>query len=252
MVVRQAANVLELIEYFSQRLRPATLSEISDDLGWPRSSTFNIVDTLLQRGYIYTPDGRFGYYLSPRLQILADMITNAAPLPARVYELISSVAEETGETVSLAAPAGLNVTLIHVVESRSVIRYSAAVGKLLPIHTTAAGRAVLSQMPAAVQDALLAKVTFTAYQPNSLMSREAVLQEIETSLSRGWFQANTEFTPDVSGLAFSLPVMGRKMSVAIGGPSYRMQPRMHEIGTSVKRRVDSLQAELAADEQAGG
>jgi len=251
MVVRQAANVLELIEYFSQRLRPATLSEISDDLGWPRSSTFNIVDTLLQRGYIYTPDGRFGYYPSPRLQLLADAITSAAPIPARVYELIASLAEETGETVSLAAPAGLNVTLVHVVESKSVIRYSAAVGKLLPIHTTAAGRAVLSQMPAATRDALLAKVSFTAYQPNSLMSRQAVLEEIEISLSRGWFQANTEFTPDVCGLAFVLPIMGRKMSVAIGGPSFRMQPRMHELGTSVKRRVDLLLAEIEAEERPG-
>ncbi|WP_164107897.1 helix-turn-helix domain-containing protein, partial [Serratia marcescens] len=45
MFVRQAANVLEILEYFAKRKKPATLSEVADDLGWPRSSTFNLLGT---------------------------------------------------------------------------------------------------------------------------------------------------------------------------------------------------------------
>ena len=48
MLVKQAANVLELMEYFARRRRPATLAEIADDLGWPRSSTFNLVGTIAE------------------------------------------------------------------------------------------------------------------------------------------------------------------------------------------------------------
>jgi len=246
MVVRQAANVIDLLEYFARRRQPATLTEISDDLGWPRSSTFNIIETLISRGYIYTPAARFSYYPTPKWLLSAEAIAEAAPMPDAVYQLVERLAGETGETVSLAAAAGLEVVLIHVVESKSVIRYSAEVGKLLPIHSSAAGRAVLSQFSTSTRNAILSKVTYHQYQPNSMMSREAVLAEMARSEERGWFQANTEFTPDVSGLALALPVMGRKLAVAIGGPSFRMQPRIHEIGTAARAVVSALVDDLAS------
>ena len=55
MFVKQAANVLDLMEYFARRKRPATLAEISDDLGWPRSSTFNLVGTIADKGWPKAP-----------------------------------------------------------------------------------------------------------------------------------------------------------------------------------------------------
>ena len=66
MQVRRAANVIELLEFFAERGGPATLAEIADGLGWPRSSTFNLVGTLLDRGYLYEPSLRGSYYPSPR------------------------------------------------------------------------------------------------------------------------------------------------------------------------------------------
>ncbi|WP_164076102.1 helix-turn-helix domain-containing protein, partial [Stenotrophomonas maltophilia] len=58
MFVRQAANVLEILEYFAKRKKPATLSEVADDLGWPRSSTFNLLGTLTDKGFLYEPASR--------------------------------------------------------------------------------------------------------------------------------------------------------------------------------------------------
>ena len=67
MIVRQAANVLELLEFFVRRKEPTTLSEIADSLGWPRSSTFNLIQTLVDRGHLYEPRPCSGYYPSPAL-----------------------------------------------------------------------------------------------------------------------------------------------------------------------------------------
>ena len=53
MIVRQAANVLEIMEFFAQARKPATLAEIADHFGWPRSSTFNLLTTLSEKGYLY-------------------------------------------------------------------------------------------------------------------------------------------------------------------------------------------------------
>src|SRR3546814_12524314 len=66
MIVRQAANALEILEYFARRLKPATPAEIAEDLGWPRSSTFKLVGTLASKGYLYEPRARGGYSPIPR------------------------------------------------------------------------------------------------------------------------------------------------------------------------------------------
>ncbi|NYT61492.1 helix-turn-helix domain-containing protein [Alcaligenaceae bacterium] len=82
MTVRQVANVLELLEYFAERGRPATLAEISKHFGWPRSSTFNLLGTLVNRGYLYEPRAHEGYYPSPSWWPPIQKIDRAAPLPA--------------------------------------------------------------------------------------------------------------------------------------------------------------------------
>jgi DNA-binding IclR family transcriptional regulator len=66
MIVRQAANVLDILEYFARTKKPATLAELADHFGWPRSSTFNLLTTLSEKGYLYEPRPRAGNYPTPR------------------------------------------------------------------------------------------------------------------------------------------------------------------------------------------
>src|SRR5690606_23050608 len=87
MHVRQAANVVELLEFFAGRGEPATLAEIADALEWPRSSTFNIVGTLVEKGYFYEPRLRGGYFPSPRWQAVVQQIAESDPLPDPLLRL---------------------------------------------------------------------------------------------------------------------------------------------------------------------
>ena len=66
MSVHQAAKILDLLEYFARTQKPATLAQLSQDLGWPRSSTFSLLQALAERGFLYEPRARAGYYPSPR------------------------------------------------------------------------------------------------------------------------------------------------------------------------------------------
>src|SRR3546814_2464188 len=108
MIVRQAANALEILEYFARRLKPATPAEIAEDLGWPRSSTFKLVGTLASKGYLYEPRARGGYYPSPRWLVLAEAVASAEPLPDQYQRLAQDLMRATGETVAVSAPAGIH------------------------------------------------------------------------------------------------------------------------------------------------
>jgi DNA-binding IclR family transcriptional regulator len=248
MFVKQAANVLELLEYFARRKRPATLSELADDLSWPRSSAFNIIGTLIEKGYLYEPRARGGYYPSPRWLVLSQAVADAEPLPEAAYALVAEVAEETGETTAIGAPAGTSTIFIHVVESKAPIRYFAQVGHKLPIHATSTGRAILSQYSREERYALYRKIKFVKHARNTLTSIDEVEAEIRRSQQRGWFQSVSDYSQDLCGVALPVPIQQRRLAMVVAGPEFRCLNRMDQIADIARRAISRFQELLGGDE----
>ncbi|ABE37843.1 IclR family transcriptional regulator [Rhodopseudomonas palustris] len=238
MIVRQAANVLEILEYFARVKKPATLAEIADHFGWPRSSTFNLLTTLADKGYLYEPRPRAGYYPTPRWLVLAREVSEVEPLPAWSRALITSLSSETGETVAIAAPAGVMAVFIDVIESSAAIRYFAHIGHRVPIHATSSGRALLLQYSQDERDSLYRKIEFKQYNPSTPISIDAVEAELSKSIERGYCQSFADYSRDLAGVAVPLPIGERRLSVVVAGPEFRIGDRTAEIAATLKQFVE--------------
>jgi DNA-binding IclR family transcriptional regulator len=237
MLVKQVANVLDLLEYFAAHKRPATLGEIAQHFGWPRSSAFNLLGTLSERGFLYEPQGRGSFYPTPRWWSLSQDIVNAEPIPASARDLLEDVWKSTGETTAIVAPIGTSVVFLDTIESPQAIRYSAQPGKTVPIHTTASGQALLAQFSERMRASVLRKIVFDRYTQTSLMSVEAVEKEILRGLQRGWFESKGGFTQDLGGIAMPLPYADRHLAIMIGGPMARVQPRYEELASQMRSAI---------------
>jgi IclR family transcriptional regulator, acetate operon repressor len=235
MIVRQAANVLDLLEYFARSRKAASLAEISVSMGWPRSSTFNLLTTLTQRGFLYEPRPRAGFYPSQRWMALLQTIGETEQFPDDLCEAIREIARETNETVAICAPAGPNAVLAYVVQSPELIRFSAEVGYQMPIHVTAGGRALLALYSARERATLLRKVKFTEYSQRSLMNAEQVEAEIKRSATRGWHENVEGFAADMVGVAIAANLRDRPISVVAGGPINRMRRQIPQIAATLQR-----------------
>ena len=240
MRVRQAANVLELIEFFVERGAPATLAEIADALNWPRSSTFNLVGTLVDDGYLYEPQQRGRYFPSPKWSFLGQALADADPLPARLRDLVDAVGAETGETAAIGGVSGLSVVFLHVRESRQPIRYFAEVGTTVPLHASSAGRAILHQMTRKERDTIYRKLKFERWSETTPMSAEAVEAQLQRARERGWHQSDSEFIADLAGVAMAVPHVTRRLSIVVAGPVSRCLSRRPEIAEAMRRVMDRL------------
>jgi DNA-binding IclR family transcriptional regulator len=240
MLVKQAVNTLQILEYFSERLRPATLAEIADDLGWPRSSTFNLVGTLVDRGYLYQPRSRGGYYPSPRWAVLAQAVSDAEPLRSEIVKLALDLAHETGETTVVAARSGVNAVFLAVIESRHSVRYSAKIGDCVPIHASSVGRALLAQIPYSKRQALYRRISFERYSPTSPTSPDKVEAELAHAIELGHHQSNAEYLPDLVGVSLPLPIPSsqRLLSILVVGPVSRCLERRDETAESMKKHIE--------------
>ena len=240
MRVRQAANVLELIEFFAARGAPATLAEIATSLAWPRSSTFNLVGTLAEDGYLYEPQHKGHYFPSPKWSLIGQSLANADPLPARLRDLVDAVSGETDETAAIGGVTGQSVVFLHVRESRQPIRYIAEVGTTVPIHASSAGRAILAQMSRKEREAMYRKINFEQWSDTTPMSADAIEEQLRRAKIRGWHQSDSEFIADLAGVALPVPHANRRLSIVVAGPVSRCLARRDEIAGAIKRVMGRL------------
>lgn len=237
MLVRQVANVLDLLEFFADCGKPASLAEVSQHFGWPRSSTFNLLSTLSRRGFLFEPEVRGRFYPTPRWLSLAQAIVAAEPLPESVLRLARDLNNRTGETVCIGAAAGTSVVFLEVIQSSARVRYAAEVGQRIPIHATASGHSIISQWSESRRSALLRKVVFERYGSGTPMSVEAVEDQIRAGLHRGWFRSASHYSVDLGGVSLPIVIEGRIYSVTVAGPLNRIEPIMPSLARDMHEAV---------------
>ncbi len=238
MQVKQAANVLDILEYFAREQKAASLAELSRHFGWPRSSTFNLISTLVERGFLYEPKPRNGFYPTPRWLALAREIAGAEPLPEAAGALMQALASATGETVWMAAHSGQYAVLLSAIQSSQAVRYTAEPGQRVPLHGTASGQAIMSQMDAAQVAGILRRAVFERFGPGTPMSVEEVEDSIRTSLERGWFRSASAFSRDLGGVSLPLALGGRVFAITVAGPLFRVEQRMEEIANVMHKAIE--------------
>ena len=237
MIVRQVRNAFDVLEFFANRGTPAGIAKIADYFGWPRSSTFNLVETLLAAGVLHEPRHRGGYFPTGFMQHLANRIAGPDILDAALHQMISDIATESGETTAIVGFSGPAAVFLDVVESSQAIRYFACVGERVPLFATAAGRALLSQIPDAARQKFLAKQTFVQHAADTLMSVSAVEAEIAASRVRGFFINTNGFAPGLTGIAVPLENKGNQLALLVAGPAERLQGRETELAKLLHRQV---------------
>lgn len=234
MRVRQIDNVLDLFEIYAREQSPLTLTALSQRLGIPKSSTFNVIETLVSRGFLYETKPRGGYYPTQRLLELARLIMDGDPLTARIHCQLEALAAATGETAVLSTREQDDVVYIDVVESTAPIRYFAKVGERRPIYTTSSGKAILTTYEPAERTGILRSLRFFPYQQATKKGARELKVDLDESIGRGWCEDLAESTPDVMGLGVPLVIGGRRFGLAVAGPIYRMQNNREALVTQLR------------------
>ncbi len=240
MRVRQIDNVLDLFEVFARERSPLTLTALSELLDTPKSSTFNVIETLASRGFLYETKPRGGYYPTQRMLELSRLTMDGDPLTARLHGQLEALALATGETAVLSVRDQQDVVYVDVVECTAPIRYFARVGERRALQTTSSGKAILASYPSAERDRILRTLR---YQPGPESKGPSDLSaEIEAAEARGWCEDLGESTADVLGVGVPVVTAGRRYGLAVAGPIYRMLGRREELAAHLRAAAGRISA----------
>lgn len=113
---------------------------------------------------------------------MAQRIARADPVLDRVYPSTVELRDATRETVVFAKLAqDGRVVYLDVLDSPHTIRYAPVAGEFKDVHANSLGKALMSLMDEPARDALLAATPLTRYNERTLVTRDAVLQDIDRS-----------------------------------------------------------------------
>lgn len=209
--VPAADATLALLTFLAAQTRPVAASRIAAEVGLARSSTYDLLATLVEHGFAIHYRSEQAYGLGPAAYELSLAYQRQSPLAVIGRRVAAELVAQVGESAHLAVLHGRDV--LYVVECRAPDRPSLVtdVGVRLPAHLTATGRALLGALPTAQLRALYAGVTELEVRPGWAAalgySTSRVLAEARLTRERGHAVEDGEVTPGLSSVA--VPVLGR-------------------------------------------
>lgn len=219
-MMRAVQRILAIFESFTNERGSLTLQEIADRIELPKSTTFRIVQSLQQAGYLVRLEDQ-KYCLSFRFTRLAGLVKSTLGIREISRPIMVELAEVTKETVSIHTVSGRNRVCIDAIATMSSpLRSVVQPGEQVPLASGSATKVLMSFMTKAQAAPIV-----SAMARRTKRSQSDVLAELVNIRRQGYAVSHGERLLGLS--AISAPIRNTNDEVhyclSVGGPTVRMQ-----------------------------
>lgn len=204
--VPAAENTLRVLRLLASRKSPTPAAMIATLLQLPRSSVYQLLNVMLEQGFIAHYPEEKAYGLGVSAFELSSAYTRQEPLARLGAPLIAALVDRLGESAHLAVLHGADV--LYIVEERAKGRPSLVtdVGVRLPSHLTASGRAILAALPKSQVRALYPGTSsFASRESDSgITSYSQLRRELDQTIQRGFAVERGDVTEHFHSLAVEI------------------------------------------------
>jgi DNA-binding IclR family transcriptional regulator len=212
-----------LLDLFASSAVPLGLAEIASALELHKSTAHRFLMVLERHRVVErTRTGKFR--LGLRLCDLGSRAIEQYDLRDRAQIHLKTLVAQVEETAHLCILEKTHMVYIDKQEPERSIRMISRVGSSSPILCTAVGKAVLATMPRSRVEELLQSLPRERFTPRTMISREALLKELERTSRRGYAVDDEEREEGVRCVGMAI-LDGRREAIAavsISGPAFRV------------------------------
>lgn len=224
--VKSATRTLDILEFVVGCARPVSAAEIASALAIPVSSLSYLLGTLVERGYLLR-NGRL-HAPGPALGRL-NPDTAATAIADRVYPVVRSISLQLNETASFFVRHGFEMEAIAGEVAAQALRYTIEVGRLVPLHAFAAGKAILATFSEEELTQYFESEPRAAFTPYSITSEAELRKEIAHISRTGIARTIEEYTPGIIGIGRAVFADGHLLgAISVAIPVARTTPPLEE------------------------
>lgn len=215
---KTARRIVEVLEYFDEQHKAATVMDIVRRYNRPQSSTSELLATLVELGLLYKDNWSRLYTLTPRAAILGSVAQPEFVRHGVLTKMIDALSSEYGFSMGLFGMVGLNA---------QVFRWTLGT-KHLPLRSgelcngaqhqlcdSAVGLLLLSTIQENRRAGLLRRLNAEAPEDKKFVPSQINAQVLEVA-QRGWVTGPVGFDSDAHIAAILLPTDDGSRPVALG------------------------------------
>ena len=220
--VKSAERTLDVLELLASTQERPTLSEIARRLDVPKSSLHKLLGTMERRGWVETDDiSHTRYRVGLRALLTGTNYVDLDETVQLVLPLLATLTDTLQEASHLGRLDGADIVYLAKRDSPHPLRMFSAVGRRLPAHATAMGKAILAQRRWEEVDALL-PTQLKALTASTITSRPRLRRELEEIRERGYAVDNEESAEMMRAVAVVLPTPGLNNAISVSAPIQRL------------------------------
>lgn len=236
-------RALAILEAVAQRSGGMTNSEISRRLQIPKSSASYILRTLERQGYLRRERHTGKYRLGLKVLNLSHRVLLGLDIREMALPVLRQLVERSHLTAHLAVLDHGEAVYIERVEAPGFIKMDTWVGRRLPIHTTAVGKALVAHLPESEMKAIIKERGLKKFTPKTITVPSTWLRELERARAQGYAVDDEENNPGVRCVA--APVfdsLGRvEATVGVSGTTSQLDksslPKIAELVKEAARKI---------------
>jgi DNA-binding IclR family transcriptional regulator len=233
--VQTVATAFRVIEAV-RSLDGARVTEVATALDVAKSTAHRHLTTLRDLGYLVTEGDQ--YHVGLRFLSLGQYARERRVTGATLRPTVRALARETEESAQFLVPErDAAVYVCRETGSNAVDTPNSRIGETIPLHATAAGKAILASYAPETVDEIVARTGLEAITEHTITDRVALRAELDEVRDRGYSVNRQE---NVAGIyAVGVPVTrpdGQPIgALSVSGPVQRL-----ERGASERDLADRL------------
>jgi len=241
--VKSAGRTLDVLETLGASPRPWALGDLARALDIPKSSLHGILRTMVRRGWVEVDPTGSRFRLGMRALQVGASYLDGDDLVGLAAGALDELSRLFGETVHLGRLDGPQVIYLAKRESVHPLRLYSAIGRRLPAHATALGKALLAAQPDEVVAALLDR-PLVRLTPRTITDPAALHAALDTVREVGYAVDQEENSEGITCFAMAVPLaVPATDAVSVSLPVSRLAPDTEErVVAALRRSVGGLGA----------
>lgn len=247
-IIQSVAHALDVLEEFRGDHDELGVTELSKKLKLHKNNVFRILATLQSRNYIEQNKTNDNYRLGIKCLELGQTFIRQRGLLRQAQPILHELAEGSGETSYISILRSNDVVYLDAVETTSTVRVISRVGLHMPIHATAAGKALIAFESEEELRKRFHASELPRYTKNTITGTEDLLKNLESVRGLEYATDLEEFEEGLRCIAGPVRDYTRKViaAISVSGPAHRLSDEKIEqtIGPVVARCAKALSTRL--------
>ena len=183
--VKVLRRSLDIMDKIRTENRPLGVNELSKCCNLGTSTVFRIMKTLVDSGWAYQLEND-KYIIGQKFFFQTEKDNLYLALQDLAYPIMCRLSVQENQAMNLCVRINEKCMILQQSRSDRLVDFVNPKGSNLPIHASGSGKVLFSELDQPLLDDLLDMIEFKKFAPQTIITRQKFLQELENVRNQGY------------------------------------------------------------------